>query len=337
MAAPRHPSPSRSRAPAPRKLTTSAADSGRALADFLADRLALDRTEAAALVTDGAVYLDRRRVEDPAHPLGAAHRLTVHLPPAPGTTAASGPPPPPAAPASGPPPPPAAPSSGSPPPPAAPASRAPWRLADWIVHQDREVIVVDKPPGVPSQATRAAATGALDRMVLDQIDREARLLHRLDRDASGLVLFTRTPAARRRFAALLAAYQLERIYCAAVWGHWASAEGALSGPIGRDPHDHRRMVVGPGRPALTRFRLVRRGSTPGGEPVSLLQLELVTGRTHQIRVHLADAGHPICGDALYGPGRPALERLFLHAHRLAWPGGAPVLAPVPIALADLVG
>ena len=210
-------------------------------------------------------------------------------------------------------------------------------VTDWLVHRDSEVIVVDKPPGVASQATRALSAGALDRLVAEAIDREARLLHRLDRDASGLVLFTRTPAARRRFAALLAAYQLERTYCAAVWGHWQRAAGALSGPIGRDPDDHRRMVVGPGRPALTRFRLVRRGTAPGGEPVSLLQLDLVTGRTHQIRVHLADAGHPICGDALYGPDRPSLDRMFLHAHRLAWPGAAPVLAPVPLALADLVG
>ncbi len=206
-----------------------------------------------------------------------------------------------------------------------------------MVHQDSEVIVIDKPPGVASQATRALAAGALDRLVAESIDRDARLLHRLDRDASGLVLFTRTPGARRRFAALLAAYQLERTYCAAVWGHWERAEGAISGPIGRHPHDHRRMVVGPGRPALTRFRLVRRGRTPDGVPVSLLQLDLVTGRTHQIRVHLADAGHPICGDALYAPEQPPLERLFLHAHRLAWPGAPPVLATVPFAMADLVG
>lgn len=210
-------------------------------------------------------------------------------------------------------------------------------VIEWIAYGDREVIVIDKPAGVASQATRAASAGALDRLVTEVIDPDARLLHRIDRNASGLVLFTRTPTARRRFASFLAAYQLERTYCAAVWGHWQRAEGALSGPIGRDPRDHRRMAVGPGRPALTRFRLIRRGCAPGGEPVSLLQLELVTGRTHQIRVHLADAGHPICGDALYGPDRQPLERLFLHALRLAWPGAAPVLAPMPSALSDLVG
>jgi 23S rRNA pseudouridine1911/1915/1917 synthase len=286
----------------PRKLTTSGVDRGRVLADFLAERLSIDRAGADALVRGGAVYLDRHRIEDPDHLLGASHRLVVHLPA----------------------------STDAPPP-------VSDRVTDRVAHQDGEVIVIDKPAGVPSQATRASSASALDRLVAAAIDRDARLLHRIDRGASGLVLFTRTPAARRRFAALLASYQLERTYCAAVWGHWQPAEGALSGSIGRDPNDHRRMVVGPGRPALTRFRLVRRGTAPGSEPVSLLQLDLVTGRTHQIRVHLSDAGHPICGDALYGPDRPPLDRLFLHAHRLAWPGAAPVVAPVPFAFSDLVG
>ena len=301
----------------PRKLTTSDVDRGRALADYLAERLPMDRAGADALVRGGAVYLDRHRIEDPDHLLGTSHRLVVHLPAAaaaPDSDSAAA----------------ADPSSSS-------AAGSSASAADWVVHQDTEVVVVDKPAGVPSQATRASSAGALDRLVAAAIDREARLLHRIDRGASGLVLFTRTPAARRRFAALLASYQLERTYCAAVWGHWQRADGALSGSIGRDPHDHRRMVVGPGRPALTRFRLVRHGTAPGGEPVSLLQLDLVTGRTHQIRVHLADAGHPICGDALYGSDRPPIDRLLLHAHRLAWPDTSPVVAPVPMAFSDLVG
>ena len=309
----------------PRKLTTSGADRGRSLAEFLADRLPIDRAGAAALVRGGAVYLDRHRIEDPDHLLGASHRLVVHLPAAASVDASAA-----ASSAAGSS---AAAASSA----AASSAAAASSVTDWVVHQDAEVIVIDKPAGVSSQATRASSASALDRLVAAAIDRDARLLHRIDRAASGLVLFTRTPAARRRFAALLASYQLERTYCAAVWGHWQRADGALSGSIGRDPHDHRRMVVGPGRPALTRFRLVRRGTAPGGEPVSLLQLDLVTGRTHQIRVHLSDAGHPICGDALYGSGRPPIDRLLLHAHRLAWPDTAPVVAPVPSAFSDLVG
>lgn len=288
----------------PRKLTTSGPDRGLTLADYLSDRLAIDRTEAEALVRRGSVYLGRLRVEDPSHVLAAGQPLTIH----------------------------AAPSS---PPPAAVGPAPP--VTAWVVHQDPEVIVIDKPAGIASQATRAASAGALDRLVADAIDPSARLLHRLDRDTSGLVMFTRTRTAHRRFAQLLAANQLERTYLAAVWGHWERAEGGLSGSIGRDLGDHRRMAVGPGQPALTRFRLIRRGRTPDGAPVSLLQLDLVTGRTHQIRVHLSHAGHPVCGDALYGSEARPLSRLFLHAHRLAWPGMAPVVAPVPPALAELVG
>jgi RluA family pseudouridine synthase len=294
----------------PRKLTASGVDRGRSLAAFLADRLAIAAPDAEALVRRGSVYIGRRRTEDPTHLIAAGDQVSVHAAP-PGRAIGRQP--------------------------AARASAVALPVATWVIHRDREVIVVDKPAGVASQATRAASVGALDRMVTEALDHGARLLHRLDRDASGLVLFTRTAAAHRRFSDLLATARLERTYCAAVWGHWPKPEGALSGSIGRDAHDHRRMAVGPGRPALTRFRLIRHGSTPGGEPVSLLQLDLVTGRTHQIRVHLSHAGHPVCGDALYGEKHPPLDRLFLHAHRLAWPGATPVVAPVPEALSDLVG
>jgi 23S rRNA pseudouridine1911/1915/1917 synthase len=306
MAGPRkHKHPAPPATSPPRKLTTSGPDRGLTLADYLSERLAIDRTEAEALVRGGSVYLGRHRVEDPGHVLAAGQPLTIHH---------------------------AVPSSPSP----AATDPAPPVTA-WVVHQDPEVIVIDKPAGIASQATRAGSAGALDRLVAEAIDPGARLLHRLDRDTSGLVMFTRTRAAHRRFAHFQAANQLERTYLAAVWGHWQHAEGGLSGSIGRHPGDHRRMAVGPGQPALTRFRLIRRGRTPDGAPVSLLQLDLVTGRTHQIRVHLSHAGHPVCGDALYGGGHRPLSRLFLHAHRLAWPGMAPVVAPVPPALADLVG
>jgi len=293
-----------------RKLTASGVDRGRSLAAFLADRLAIAAPDADALIRRGSVYIGRRRIEDPTRLITAGDQVSVHAAPRGRAIGRQS---------------------------SARASAVALPVATWVVHRDREVIVVDKPAGVASQATRAASAGALDRMVTEALDHEARLLHRLDRDASGLVLFTRTAAAHRRFSDLLATARLERTYCAAVWGHWPNPEGALSGSIGRDADDHRRMAVGQGRPALTRFRLIRHGSGPGGEPVSLLQLDLVTGRTHQIRVHLSHAGHPVCGDALYGEGHPPLDRLFLHAHRLAWPGATPVVAPVPEALSDLVG
>jgi len=305
MAGPRKsPPPGARGSPPPRKLTAAGVDRGRPLADFLAERLATSPAAVESLVRGGSVYIGRRRVEDVAHPLAAGDQVTVHAAAAPLPGAAS--------------------PRGS-------------DLESWVVHRDADVLVIDKPPGVPSQATRSSSAGALDRMVAEALDPAARLIHRLDRDASGLVLFTRTAAAHRRFADLLATGRLERTYLAAVWGHWPTHTAELTGSIGRDPHDHRRMAVGSGRPALTLVRLVRDGRGPGGQPASLLELDLVTGRTHQIRVHLSHAGHPVCGDALYGPEHPPLERLFLHAQRLAWPGASPVTAPVPAALADLIG
>ncbi len=292
----------------PRKLSTAAADAGRPLAEFLAERLDLDPTEAVALVRRGSVYVDRRREEDPTRRLGGHHKITVHM------TAAA-----------------AAPSTG--------ASAAPDTVGTLVVvHRDAEVLVVDKPAGVPTQATRERSEGALDRAV-SAIDPGARLFHRIDRGASGLVLFTRTPAARRRFATLLDGGLLDRSYRAVAHGHLAADEGVFDLPIGPDPSDRRRLAAGLGRPAETRYRVVRRSSA-GGAPFTMLELELVTGRTHQIRVHLSHAGHPLVGDAGYGGApapSPAPARLYLHAARLAWPGTDPVLSTVPPAFAELIG
>ncbi len=280
-----------------RKLTASGRDRGRPLADFLAERLGLERAAAAAMVRAGGVYVGRGRVEAPERPLDAGERVTVHV--------------------------------------IAQAEAAASPLS--IAFENGDVIVVDKPAGVPSQAVRATALGALDRMVA-ALDPGARLLHRLDRDASGLVMFTRTAEARRRFAGFLNGARLERRYAAVAWGHLAGDAGRFERPIGPDPGDRRRMAAGHGRPARTEYRVVRRGRSPAGTPTTLLEIDLATGRTHQIRVHLADAGHPLCGDRVYGAASLSAEvdRLCLHACRLAWPGARPVTSPVPAGFDALV-
>jgi len=314
--------------PAARKLTASGRDRGRSLASFLAERLGLEPDGAAALVRAGGVYVGRARVEEPNRPLAAGERVVVHgaLPtgdavagpaPAPIGGAAAGP---------------ASSSTGSaiaaaghsPPPIGQPPAVA-------IVYEDADVLVIDKPAGVASQATRESALGAVDRLVAGEYP-GARLFHRIDRAASGLVLFTRHADAHRRFAALLRGGRIERHYTAVAWGHLAADAGSFAQPIGPDPRDRRRMVVGGhGRPALTHYRVARRGRAPTGELTTLVELQLATGRTHQIRVHLAGAGHPLCGDLLYGPSSPpaSVPRLCLHAHRLAWPGTPPVLSENP--------
>lgn len=191
-----------------------------------------------------------------------------------------------------------------------------WR----VVHEDDDVVVVDKPAGLASQATRGAG-GALDEQVA-AAHPGARLLHRLDKDASGLVLFSKPPA-RARLQALLAQGALLREYVALVAGVVPWDAKTIDRPLGPDPADRRRQAVVPsgGLRAVTHALVERRDRS-----TTLLRLRLETGRTHQLRAHLAAAGHPIVGDALYGG--PAAPRLMLHATRLAW-SGASASSPPP--------
>ncbi|MSP16867.1 MAG: RluA family pseudouridine synthase [Myxococcales bacterium] len=211
------------------------------------------------------------------------------------------------------------------------APRAPageWRLA----HRERDLLIVDKPAGLATQAERASA-GALDEQVAARFP-GAVPLHRLDREASGLVLFARTAPGRRRLQRALDEGRVVREYLAVVDGTPATAAFTLDAPIGRDHlQPLRRAVHGAGaEPARTWVEVDR--SAAG---LTLVRVRLDTGRTHQIRVHLAAAGHPLLGDVLYAPPAVAARspRLALHAAHLAWPGGA-VTSPCPAPLAALI-
>jgi len=190
-----------------------------------------------------------------------------------------------------------------------------------IVHDDADLVVVDKAAGMVVHPAAGHRSGTLVHALLglggrwSTLGGEARpgIVHRLDRGTSGLILAARTDAAHRALAAQLADRTLSRTYLAIVRGGLTGEERVLDGPIARHPRDRLRMaVVEGGRPARTRVRPVERlrGHT-------LVQCDLETGRTHQIRVHLAAAGHPVAGDDVYGrqrPGEP--NRPMLHAHRL---------------------
>jgi tRNA pseudouridine32 synthase/23S rRNA pseudouridine746 synthase len=188
-----------------------------------------------------------------------------------------------------------------------------WRVA----FQDADLLVVDKASGVPVQAERGAA-GALDEQVAERFV-GARLLHRIDRDTSGLVMFTLRKQTRAAWQQRLEAGQIVREYLAVVDGAPAWDERILDRPI-------------EGKPARTEVRIVRRAGT-----CALVAARLATGRTHQIRLHLEGAGHPILGDPLHAPeaARARAPRLALHATRLAWPGGE-VVSPLPPDLDTLV-
>jgi 23S rRNA pseudouridine1911/1915/1917 synthase len=193
-----------------------------------------------------------------------------------------------------------------------------------IAFQDEHLIVLDKGPGVVVHPARGHRENTLAQLLAPllgggddggEFDRTG-IVHRLDRDTSGLLVVSRSDEAHRRLQAALAARSIEREYLALVEGRPPARSGTIDAPIGRDARVRTRMAVGgaSAREARTHFTLERALAD-----TSLLRLKLETGRTHQIRVHLKAIGHPVAGDPEYGtPGLLGLERQFLHATRLAF-------------------
>jgi 23S rRNA pseudouridine1911/1915/1917 synthase len=212
-----------------------------------------------------------------------------------------------------------------------------------IVYEDRDVLVIDKPAGLVVHP----GAGVPDRTLLNALLAHAPelaavpragIVHRLDKDTSGLLVVAKNVTAQASLAAQLASRSIHRSYLAVVQGD-PPASGVIDAPVGRDPRVRTRMTVTRrgGKQALTRYRVLERFGH-----AALVQCRLETGRTHQIRVHLASIGHPVAGDRVYasgavrrGPDR--LERLFLHAWKLEFvsPGSGRLVrceAPLPEAL-----
>ncbi len=216
-----------------------------------------------------------------------------------------------------------------------------------IVFQDEHLLVVDKGPGLVVHPARGHREDTLSQMLAPLLavgeggetgwdPERPGIVHRLDRDTSGLMVVARSEEAHRRLQSALSAREIEREYLALVEGRPPARTGTIEAPIGRDPRVRTRMAVGgsAAREARTHFELERALAD-----TSLLRLRLDTGRTHQIRVHLQAIGHPVCGDPEYGgAGMLGLHRQFLHATRLAFAHpltGDPVevLSPLPEDLA----
>lgn len=199
-------------------------------------------------------------------------------------------------------------------PPPRPALPAAQNIPLNVVYEDADLIVIDKPVGLVVHPAAGNPDGTLVNALiahcgasLSGLGGEARpgIVHRLDKDTSGLLVAAKNDRAMHSLAKQFAHRTIERAYHAVAWGAPRNHEATIEGDIGRNPFDRKRMAVlrGGGKPARTRYRVIERYGSPERPFASLLECRLETGRTHQIRVHLAHVGHPLIGDALYGRAR----------------------------------
>ncbi len=256
----------------------AAEEAGTRLDRLLAERSGRSRSKIKDLIEAGHLTIDGRPAREPAAAARAATTLVLMAPP---------------------------PVSAEPLPEAIPLT---------ILYEDGDLIVLDKPAGLVVHPAPGNFTGTLVNALLHHCgdtlpgiggQRRPGIVHRLDKDTSGVMVVAKTEAALATLSAAFAARDVERAYLALVWGLPNPANGEIEGAIGRDPRDRKRMAVTRGgKPALTRYRLLDQH----GGAVSLLECRLATGRTHQIRVHLAARGHPVVGNSVYLRRIPALAR-----------------------------
>jgi 23S rRNA pseudouridine1911/1915/1917 synthase len=276
--------------PGPRRLKVPEGEVVRRVDRFVADRTGLSRSYVQKLISDGRLVDDEgRRLRANSEVRGGGVTLEV-------------------------------------PPPEIPYHLEPDPTIEVpVAYEDDDLLIVDKPAGLVVHPAPGHWRGTLVNALLARGDHyggiagvaRPGIVHRLDRDTSGLLIVARNDAAQASVMAQLKARRVRKTYQALVQGSVAASVGRIEAPIGRDPKDRKRMAVVPdGRPAVTGYRVRERFPA-----WTLLELDLVTGRTHQIRVHLSALGHPVAGDRVYGTGTSrrgpdGLERLFLHAWRL---------------------
>jgi 23S rRNA pseudouridine1911/1915/1917 synthase len=204
-------------------------------------------------------------------------------------------------------------------PPPSPINITPEAIPLKIIYEDNDLMVVDKPAGLTVHPAPGHYTGTLANAILAHIpDLEAGeanrpgIVHRLDKDTSGLIVVAKNPVAHMKLAEQFKSRGVVKVYQALVKGHLTPQEGNIEANIGRHPRDRKRMaVVAGGREARTEYRVIKYINN-----YSFLEVKPKTGRTHQIRVHLAAIGFPVVGDSTYGVKSDFLSRQFLHAAKL---------------------
>ena len=273
-------------------------DAGRRLDVVLAARLQRSRTACAQLIRSGHVRVDGH-VAKPASLVEASQRIEVNAPLLRDSAA------------------------------------QPQDLPIRIVHDEPDFCVVDKPPGMATHPARGNVDGTLVNALLARLGklpaingvRRPGIVHRLDKDTSGLLVIAKTERAMKSLTQAMAARQVKREYDAVVWGLPANRRGVIEAPIGRDPHARTKFAVREdGRRAVTHYSVAeafeRIEALGPAAPTSAarLRVELETGRTHQIRVHCAAIGHPLIGYAVYGIDVPGtiMRRQALHAAELVF-------------------
>ena len=264
-----------------------AAGDGRTRLDLLLASPPLSRSQAARLIKAGQARVGGRPVSYPAYKPASGEEAVLTLPEA-----------------------------------AEPASQ-PEDIPLKILYEDEALAVVLKPAGLVVHPAAGNPSGTLVNALLYHLDslsgiggeKRPGIVHRLDKDTSGLMLVAKNDRAHLALSQALAKRQIEKHYLAVVAGQMKENTGKMDGPIARSPKDRKKMAVVPGgREALTLWRLVRQD-----EKSALVMIRLITGRTHQIRVHFSQAHHPVLGDPLYGhKGLPPAPRLMLHAWSLAF-------------------
>jgi 23S rRNA pseudouridine1911/1915/1917 synthase len=293
------------------RVVVTAEDAGERLDRLLAREIAaLSRSRIKQLILAGHVTVGTRKVNDPGQRLAAGDVVTIEVP---------------------------EPEAAEPEPESIPLN---------IVYEDEQIVVIDKPAGLVVHPAAGHHRGTLVNALIahcgDSLSgiggvKRPGIVHRLDKDTSGLMVVAKTDRAHRALAAQFADHgrtgPLQRAYLAFVWGVPDRARGTVDKPIDRHPHARDKMAVRPGgREAVTHWQVVETYADTRGKPVAaLVECRLETGRTHQIRVHMAAIGHPLLGDPVYGPGfrtksallapeaqvaLEALGRQALHAHIL---------------------
>jgi len=225
-----------------------------------------------------------------------------------------------------------------------PLRATPEDLPLEVLYEDADVIAINKPAGMVVHTGAGQHSGTLVNAVLHRFgklssvggDLRPGIVHRLDRFTSGVILIARNDAAHRHLAAQFASREVEKIYLALVHGRVKNDQGRITTPIARDPVHRTRMTarLARGRQASTSYQVLKRF-----DGFTFLEVKIGTGRTHQIRVHLASIGHPVVGDKLYGAPASASGRYFLHARQITFTSPSSgkritLAAPLPRDLED---